>query len=70
VSHELESARNELSERKIIDRAKALLMSARQLSEQDAYALMRKTAMNQHKRMAEIAQAIVGMADILTPLKE
>lgn len=65
VSAELESARNALSERKVVERAKAILMGARQLSEQDAYALMRKTAMNQHKRIYEVAEAIISMADIL-----
>ncbi|MET0547221.1 MAG: nitrate- and nitrite sensing domain-containing protein [Caulobacterales bacterium] len=65
VSNELESARNALTERKVVERAKALLMSTRQLSEPDAYALMRKTAMNQHKRLFEVAEAILSMADIL-----
>jgi hypothetical protein len=65
VTNALESARGELNDRKAVDRAKALLMSSRNLTEQEAYTLLRKTAMNQHKRMAEIAQAILGMADIL-----
>ncbi len=65
VSAELESARTALSERKLVERAKSILMSARQLSEQDAYTLMRKTAMNQHKRIYEVAEAIISMADIL-----
>jgi AmiR/NasT family two-component response regulator len=65
VTNKLESARGELNDRKAIDRAKALLMSSRNLSEQEAYTLLRKTAMNQHKRMAEVAYAVLGMADIL-----
>lgn len=65
VNHELESARAALTERKVIDRAKGLLMNSRRISEQEAYALLRQTAMNQHKRMVDVAEAIVGMADIL-----
>ncbi|WP_051341238.1 nitrate regulatory protein [Azospirillum halopraeferens] len=67
VSSQLESARTELHERKQIDRAKGLLMSSRGLSERDAYALMRKTAMNQNKRIVQVAEAIVSMAEILGP---
>jgi AmiR/NasT family two-component response regulator len=67
VSHELESARAALAERKTIERAKGLLMVSRQLSEKDAYELMRRTAMSQNKRIVEIAEAIISMADILQP---
>lgn len=65
VSHQLESARAALSERKAIERAKGLLMTSRRLSEKDAYSLMREIAMSQNKRIAEIAEAIVSMAGIL-----
>ncbi len=65
VSAQLLSARAALDERKIVDRAKGLLMSSRKLTEQDAYTLMRETAMRQNKRIVDIAESIVGMADIL-----
>ena len=65
VSSQLESARSALSERKVIERAKGALMEARRLSEKDAYALMRDAAMSQNKRIFQIAEAIVGMAEIL-----
>ncbi len=65
VSAQLESARAALDERKIIDRAKGLLMRSRALSEQAAYTLMRETAMRQNKRIVDIAESIVSMADIL-----
>jgi AmiR/NasT family two-component response regulator len=65
VSAQLQSARAALDERKILDRAKGLLMSRRNLSEQDAYTLMRETAMRQNKRIVDIAESIVSMADIL-----
>jgi AmiR/NasT family two-component response regulator len=64
ISTQLESARSALSERKVIERAKGLLMRSRQLSENDAYALLRQTAMNQNKRLIEIATAIVSMAGL------
>lgn len=67
VSHELESAREALVERKSIERAKGLLMLNRQLSEKQAYDLMRRSAMSQNKRLFEIAEAIISMADILQP---
>jgi len=65
VSLQLASARLALSERKVIERAKGLLMKGRRLSEKEAYALMRQTAMNQNKRIVEVAEAIVSVGDIL-----
>lgn len=55
LKRELSEARSELAERKSIDRAKQLLMKTRGLSESDAYALLRRTAMNQSRRIADIA---------------
>ncbi|MGA8707245.1 MAG: ANTAR domain-containing protein [Steroidobacteraceae bacterium] len=51
--------------RKIIERAKGLLMERRGISEQAAYEQIRDTAMNQNKRIADIAEAVVSMAAIL-----
>jgi response regulator NasT len=65
VNQQLEAARTALTERKVIERAKGLLMVSRRLSEKDAYALMRETAMNQNKRVFEIAESIMSMAEIL-----
>jgi AmiR/NasT family two-component response regulator len=65
VSLQLASARLALSERKVIERAKGLLMRSRRLSEKDAYALLRQTAMNQNKRIVEVAEAIVSVENIL-----
>lgn len=62
---ELDRARNELEERKAIDRAKGLLMKTKKLSEQEAYALMRSAAMRESKKIAEIARAIVTAAELL-----
>jgi hypothetical protein len=65
VNQQLASARAALAERKTIERAKGLLMKSRRLSEKQAYDLMRETAMNQNKRVFDIAEAIISMADIL-----
>jgi response regulator NasT len=65
--HELEQARSELEGRKVVDRAKGILMKSRGLSEADAYALLRKTAMNQNRKIADIAQSLVTAADLLGP---
>lgn len=63
---ELETTRRALEERKIIDRAKGIVMKARGVSEDEAYALMRKTAMDQGRKLAEVAAAIVTAAGLLS----
>lgn len=62
VSHQLEAARQALDERRTIDRAKGVLMKSRRLTEQQAYKLLRDTAMNQNKRIIEVAEAVLSMA--------
>ena len=64
MRRELDEARTALVDRKTIDKAKGLLMTRRKLSEADAYALLRRTAMNEKKRMVEIAQAIITAAEL------
>ena len=65
LSRELEEARGELESRKLIERAKGILMKSRGLSEEAAYALLRKTAMNQNRKIADIAQSLVTAAGLL-----
>ena len=62
---ELERARAALEERKVIDRAKGILMTAKNLTEDAAYGLLRKTAMNENKKSAEVAQSVVTAAGLL-----
>jgi hypothetical protein len=64
INSQLESVRVALIERKTIERAKGILMRSRRLSEKDAYTLLRQTAMSQNKRIFEVAEAIISMADI------
>jgi two-component system, response regulator / RNA-binding antiterminator len=63
---ELAATKAALEDRKIIDRAKAILMKARGIDEEAAYALLRKTAMDQKRKVAEIAQQLVMAAGLLT----
>jgi response regulator NasT len=67
MTRELEEARSELENRKLIDRAKGILMSTRGLSEADAYGLLRKTAMNQNRKISEIAESLITAASLLAP---
>lgn len=65
MERELAEAKSELEGRKVVDRAKGILMKTRGLSEDEAYKLLRKTAMNQNRKVAEIAQSLVMTADLL-----
>ena len=64
---ELDTVRATLNERKLVERAKGLLMAHRQLSEGDAHKLLRQTAMNQNRRLVEVAEAVLATADLLPP---
>ncbi len=65
MSDELETARATLNERKVIERAKGLLMATRKLSEDEAYKMLRQTAMNQGRRLIDVANTVLAMADYL-----
>ena len=52
-------AKGKLAEREVVDKAKRILMDSRGLTEPQAYTELRKTAMNQGKRIADIAEAVV-----------
>ena len=64
LQSELEQTKSALEERKVIDRAKGILMKAKNLSEEQAYALLRKTAMNENRKIAEVAQSVVIAAEL------
>ncbi|HJV63436.1 MAG TPA: ANTAR domain-containing protein [Albitalea sp.] len=65
MRRELADARSQLSERKLIERAKGVLMVRQGLSEVDAYARLRKSAMDKGMKIAEVAQRIIDVADLL-----
>ena len=63
-NQELIQLREVLEQRKIIDKAKNLLMAHRQLSENEAYTTLRQMAMDQNKKIVEIASALLSVAGI------
>lgn len=62
---ELKKTKATLDERKLIERAKGLLMRERNLSESEAYAALRKLAMDRQQKLAEVAEALIAFADVL-----
>ena len=62
---ELSETRHKLAERKVIDRAKGILMNNQRLSEDQAYQKLRSMAMNKNLKLAEIAQRIIDVEDLL-----
>jgi two-component system, response regulator / RNA-binding antiterminator len=54
-----------LAERKLVERAKGLLMKGRGLDEEAAYAMLRKIAMDRKLKLADVAQRIIDAADFL-----
>ena len=65
LSRELAEARSELAERKTIDRAKGILMKVKKLDEAAAYKLLRRTAMNENRRIGEVAASLVSAYTLL-----
>ena len=65
LREELDRARQALDERKVVERAKGILMKERSLTEEAAYVLLRKAAMSDNKRVVEIAQAVITAAGLL-----
>ncbi len=65
LRQELAEARTQLNDRKVIERAKGILMSRQGCSESQAYDRLRKTAMDKGLRLAEVAQRVIDVADML-----
>lgn len=65
IRNERDAAKEALADRKTIDRAKGLLIAAKGISEEEAYTLLRTTAMNQGRKTAEVANALVLASDML-----
>src|SRR3978361_584785 len=65
LQNELDRAKSALEDRKVIDRAKGILMKLKGLTEDEAYVLLRSTAMREKKKIGEIAQSIVTAAELL-----
>jgi response regulator NasT len=65
LRRELTEAKTELKDRKTIDRAKGLLMERQQLTEEAAYARLRKTAMDKNLKIVDVAQRMLDVVDLL-----
>ncbi|MEO0542743.1 MAG: ANTAR domain-containing protein [Pseudomonadota bacterium] len=65
LERELETAKSALADRTTIDKAKGLIMKSRGLSEEKAYALLRKSAMDQNRRIVEVAESLLLSASLL-----
>ena len=65
LQDELERAKSALEDRKVIDRAKGILMKLKDLTEDEAYVLLRSTAMREKKKIGEIAQSILTASELL-----
>ena len=65
IRTELAATKRALEERKVIDRAKGIQMKAKRLTEAEAYALLRKAAMDQGRKVADVAGALVTAAGLL-----
>ena len=63
---ELAATKRALEERKVIDRAKGILMKARNIDEEAAYALLRRAAMDQGRKVVDVAEALVSTAGLLS----
>lgn len=64
LAQELDRTRSQLAERKRIERAKGILMKQRQVNEEEAYQLLRKTAMNRNQKLADVADSIIAAAEL------
>ncbi|HYP70311.1 MAG TPA: nitrate- and nitrite sensing domain-containing protein [Variovorax sp.] len=65
MGDELETVRVALNERKVVERAKGLLMAHRRMSEDEAHKMLRQTAMNQKRRLVDVAESVLAMAEFL-----
>jgi response regulator NasT len=62
---ELDQARSALAERKLVERAKGILMKSRRMSEEEAFGTLRRLAMDQGKRLADVADSVITLSRML-----
>ena len=65
LKKELVQTKVALNERKSVEKAKGIIMKTKNVSEDEAYNAIRKLAMNKNKRMGEISEQIISMAEVL-----
>ena len=66
LRRELEETRSRLAERKVVEKAKGLLMAQRNLNEEEAYQTLRKLAMDRNQRIGEVARTVVSLLEMLS----
>lgn len=65
LRRELDDARSKLAERKVVEKAKGLLMARRSMSEEQAYQALRKMAMDRNQRLADVARSVIDVLELL-----
>jgi len=65
LREELKATQARLAERKVVERAKGLLMKQKGVDEEEAYRLMRKLAMDRNRRLLDVAQQIIDVSELL-----
>lgn len=61
LKRELQETKTQLADRKVVDKAKGILMQRKGLSEDEAYQLLRKTAMSRNMRIADVARTLLAL---------
>jgi response regulator NasT len=65
MKNELDSVKTKLSERKIVEKAKGILMKSAKLTEEDAYRALRKQAMDRNLQIVEVARQVIAVSELL-----
>lgn len=66
LRRELDETKTQLADRKVVDKAKGLLMQKKGMSEDQAYQFLRKTAMSRNARLVDVARMLIALEDLLT----
>ena len=70
LAEEVADLHERLETRKVIDRAKGILMTHRGLDEESAYRFLRRSAMDHNRRIAEVAQSVLSLSEVLPGIQK
>lgn len=65
LKDELDNTKSQLVERKLVEKAKGLLVAHKKISEDEAYKMLRKMAMDKNKRIADVAENVISVFELL-----
>jgi response regulator NasT len=65
LTEELQETRAQLEARKVVDKAKGILMKQRGMTEDEAYKALRSLAMSSNKRLVDVAESVIAAANLL-----